>query len=102
MGDLRRINQDLGITTMRLLTNNPAKVAMMEAQGVDVAERVPLKVGLNPLNEAYLDTNKWEGKAGAFGLQDRLGWVRIVEGSESNVVGLPMELLAEMLAEIGD
>jgi septum formation protein len=48
--------------------------------------------------EEYLDSGQWEGKAGAFGYQDRLGWVHIVEGSESNVVGLPMELLAEMLA----
>ncbi|MDD9921990.1 MAG: GTP cyclohydrolase II [Boseongicola sp.] len=45
----------LGIKKIRLLTNNPAKVAMMEAQGVEVVERVPLKVGLNPLNERYLD-----------------------------------------------
>lgn len=47
--------------------------------------------------EDYLTSGAWEGKAGAFGYQDRLGWVRIVQGSESNVVGLPMELLAEML-----
>jgi septum formation protein len=47
--------------------------------------------------EEYLASGQWEGKAGAFGYQDRLGWVHIVEGSESNVVGLPMELLAEML-----
>ena len=51
------------------------------------------------LNE-YLNSGAWEGKAGAFGYQDRLGWVHVVEGSESNVVGLPMELLAEMLAEL--
>jgi septum formation protein len=47
----------------------------------------------------YLAGGQWEGKAGAFGYQDRLGWVHVVEGSESNVVGLPMELLAEMLAD---
>jgi septum formation protein len=47
----------------------------------------------------YLAGGQWEGKAGAFGYQDRLDWVHIVEGSASNVVGLPMELLAEMLAE---
>ena len=47
----------------------------------------------------YLASGLWEGKAGAFGLQDRLGWLEIVTGSESNVVGLPMELLARMLAE---
>ena len=45
----------------------------------------------------YLASGLWEGKAGAFGYQDRLGWVHVVEGSETNVVGLPMELLEEML-----
>jgi len=47
----------------------------------------------------YLASGQWMGKAGAFGYQDRLGWVHVIEGSESNVVGLPMELLAEMLEE---
>lgn len=47
--------------------------------------------------EAYLDTMQWEGKAGAFGYQDGLDWVRIISGSESNVVGLPMELLQRMI-----
>jgi len=46
----------MGITQVRLLTNNPAKVEMMQNHGIDVAERVPLKVGLNPLNAKYLDT----------------------------------------------
>jgi septum formation protein len=50
--------------------------------------------------EEYLHSGQWEGKAGAFGYQDRLGWVHLLEGSESNVVGLPLELLARMLAEI--
>jgi septum formation protein len=47
--------------------------------------------------DRYLADGQWEGKAGAFGYQDGLDWVHVVEGSESNVVGLPMELLAEML-----
>lgn len=50
--------------------------------------------------EEYLGAGAWKGKAGAFGYQDRLGWVHVIEGSESNVVGLPLELLAEMIAEI--
>jgi septum formation protein len=50
---------------------------------------------------AYLETGAWDGKAGAFGYQDGLDWVHVVEGSESNVVGLPMELLAQMLRELG-
>jgi len=50
--------------------------------------------------EDYLRSGLWEGKAGAFGYQDRLGWLRIIEGSESNVVGLPIELLQQMIARI--
>ena len=50
--------------------------------------------------EEYLASGKWEGKAGAFGYQDRAGWIHVIEGSESNVVGLPLELLAEMMADL--
>ncbi|MCC7086020.1 MAG: septum formation protein Maf [Pirellulales bacterium] len=49
--------------------------------------------------DEYLESYLWEGKSGAFGYQDRHGWLQIVEGSESNVVGLPMELLGKMLGE---
>lgn len=56
---------------------------------------------LHPLDlDQYLNTGLWEGKSGAFGLQDRPGWLRIVSGSESNVVGLPLELLERMLLEM--
>lgn len=48
--------------------------------------------------EHYLAGGEWEGKAGAFGYQDNLDWIHVLEGSESNVVGLPLELLADMLA----
>jgi septum formation protein len=51
--------------------------------------------------DEYLAGDQWAGKAGAFGYQDGLDWVYIVEGSESNVVGLPMELLGEMLSRYG-
>jgi septum formation protein len=51
--------------------------------------------------DEYLSSGLWEGKAGAFGYQDRAGWLHVVEGSESNVIGLPLELLAEMLAQAG-
>ena len=50
------ILQLMGFSSVRLLTNNPAKVKMMESCGVSVTERIPLKVGLNPLNSSYLDT----------------------------------------------
>jgi septum formation protein len=51
--------------------------------------------------EDYLQTNGWKGKAGAFGYQDRLGWVSILAGEESTVVGLPLRLLRDMLHEFG-
>jgi septum formation protein len=51
--------------------------------------------------DAYLESGQWEGKAGAFGYQDRLGWVHVIDGSETNVVGLPMETVTEMLTAAG-
>lgn len=46
----------LGFSAVRLLTNNPGKIAMMAENGIDVAERVPLKVGETTHNRAYLAT----------------------------------------------
>ena len=48
----------------------------------------------------YLAGGQWHGKAGAFGYQDRLGWIHLARGSESNVVGLPLELLATMIDDL--
>ena len=50
------ILKSMGFSGVRLLTNNPRKVDMMAASGVTVAERVPLKVGENSHNSAYLAT----------------------------------------------
>jgi len=46
----------MGFSQARLMTNNPRKVAMMNEAGLRVVERVPLAVGRNAHNEAYLDT----------------------------------------------
>lgn len=46
----------MGFSAVRLLTNNPAKIAMMQQNGIEVAERVPLKVGETAHNRAYLAT----------------------------------------------
>jgi len=50
------ILKEMGFGAVRLMTNNPKKIARMEDQGVTVTERVPLKVGENRYNEAYLAT----------------------------------------------
>lgn len=46
----------LGVSCVRLMTNNPLKVAALEAHGITVVERVPLITGLNPHNQGYMQT----------------------------------------------
>jgi GTP cyclohydrolase II len=48
----------LGQDRVRLLTNNPRKVAGLTAAGIEVVERVALKAGENPHNRHYLDTKR--------------------------------------------
>ncbi|MDE9450258.1 GTP cyclohydrolase II [Aliiroseovarius sp. Z3] len=50
------ILKSLGFSSVRLMTNNPRKVAMMDEVGIQVAERVPLKAGKGAHNQAYLAT----------------------------------------------
>ena len=49
---------DLGITTMRLVTNNPSKYGGLEGFGLDIVERVPSVVAPNPENIRYLRTKQ--------------------------------------------
>ncbi|WP_293778249.1 GTP cyclohydrolase II [uncultured Oxalicibacterium sp.] len=48
--------QHLQISSLRLMTNNPRKIAAMEQIGMQIAERVPLVITRNPFNERYLTT----------------------------------------------
>ena len=48
----------MGFGAARLMTNNPRKVAMMEAEGIDVVERVPLITPTNRFNAHYLDVKR--------------------------------------------
>lgn len=49
---------EMGVSRLRLLTNNPRKVASLAADGIEVVDRVPLQVGENPHNAAYLATKR--------------------------------------------
>ncbi len=49
---------DLGVTTMRLMTNNPTKYGGLEGFGLDIVERVPLQTRANPENIEYLRTKR--------------------------------------------
>lgn len=59
---------------------------------------------MDVLDEAFLDwylaSGMWQGKAGACGFQDERLPLRLVAGSPSNVVGLPLETVEHMLAEL--
>lgn len=50
------ILREMGITKIRLLTNNPRKIEMMEKNGITVIDRVPLDVGKTQENTGYLAT----------------------------------------------
>lgn len=49
-----QILKDLGVTKMRLLTNNPKKIVGLEGYGLEVVERVPIEMPANPENLGYL------------------------------------------------
>ncbi|MDA3128631.1 bifunctional 3,4-dihydroxy-2-butanone-4-phosphate synthase/GTP cyclohydrolase II [Aliibacillus thermotolerans] len=51
-----QILRDLGITKMRLLTNNPRKITGLKGYGLEVVERIPLQLPVNKDNEKYLKT----------------------------------------------
>src|SRR5215471_18969346 len=53
-----QILADLGLRTIRLLTNNPRKVVGLEGYGLEIIEQVPIRVRPNPHNERYLETKK--------------------------------------------
>jgi GTP cyclohydrolase II len=55
---VREVFHDFGLTKIRLLTNNPAKVTVVEDLDVEIIERIPVIIDPNPYNEGYLKTKK--------------------------------------------
>lgn len=53
-----QILKDLGIKTMRLLTNNPDKLYQLEDYGMEIIERVPIEIACNCHDEKYLRAKK--------------------------------------------
>jgi 3,4-dihydroxy 2-butanone 4-phosphate synthase/GTP cyclohydrolase II len=53
-----QILADLGLKTIRLLTNNPRKVVGLEGYGLEIVEQVPIRVKPNPHNARYLNTKR--------------------------------------------
>lgn len=55
---VREIFHDFGLKKIRLLTNNPAKVSVVENLDVTIVERIPIIIDPNPHNEGYLKVKK--------------------------------------------
>jgi 3,4-dihydroxy 2-butanone 4-phosphate synthase/GTP cyclohydrolase II len=53
-----QILTDLGLKTIRLLTNNPRKIVGLEGYGLEIVEQVPIRVKPNPHNARYLKTKR--------------------------------------------
>ena len=76
---------DLGVRSVRLLTNNPAKVSGLTGCGVDVSARIPLTAAVTPYNLRYLTTKR-----------DKLGHqIQNLNDSERTVVLPPAEVRAD-------
>jgi septum formation protein len=59
---------------------------------------------MRPLEQAelnaYLDSLDWQGKSGAFGYRDGHPWLKLISGTADNVVGLPLDLLQDMMTRL--
>jgi 3,4-dihydroxy 2-butanone 4-phosphate synthase/GTP cyclohydrolase II len=53
-----QILADLGLSSLRLLTNNPKKIVGLEAYGLTLQDQIPIAPMANPHNEAYLRTKR--------------------------------------------
>ncbi|MFD2873401.1 bifunctional 3,4-dihydroxy-2-butanone-4-phosphate synthase/GTP cyclohydrolase II [Mucilaginibacter ximonensis] len=53
-----QILRNLGVTKMRLMSNNPKKRAGLIGYGLEVVENIPIEIAANPHNEAYLKTKR--------------------------------------------
>lgn len=94
--DARRIIRALSGTTHRVITG----VALIDEKRRLIQHDASI-VGVRALPESaiesYLDTGLWQGKAGAYGVQEKADpFVERLDGSFTNVVGLPMEMLAHL------
>jgi len=100
--DARRILQLLSNTTHMVITAIAVIGWKLNFQAI---ERVMTAVQMRPLSDrqidSYVESGKWQGKAGAYGLQDGVDFVDRVWGCRTNVVGLPIKTAKRLLDQAG-
>lgn len=69
-----QILRDLGLTKIKLLTNNPKKIIGLNGYGLDVTERIPIEVKANDINKKYLKTKR-----------DKLGHLILMEKPKKKI-----------------
>ena len=96
--DAERMLKELSGNTHEVITGYAILSKNMRQTG-----KVTTKVTFNSLTEeilnAYLDSNLWQGKAGAYGIQDGFPLVEKFEGDYDNVVGLPIKEIDDAIKE---
>lgn len=96
--DAERMLRELSGNTHEVITGYAILSKNMRQTG-----KVTTKVTFNSLTEeilnAYLDSNLWQGKAGAYGIQDGFPLVEKFEGDYYNVVGLPIKEIDDAIKE---
>lgn len=97
----RRILTALSGTTHQVIT---AVALILVPPGRTLLEHEATSLTMTQLGtdqiDHYLRTGPWQGKAGAYAIQEDDTFVTNIQGSFSNVVGLPMELLQRMLGDL--
>ena len=99
--DARRMLETLSGRRHRVVTG----VCLLPSRESDPIEATAQsELEMAPLDEIflewYLDSGMWRGKAGACGFQDDRLPLRLVSGSASNVVGLPLELISRLIDDL--
>jgi septum formation protein len=100
--DARRILSLLSGTTHRVITGLSI---LHRASGTILSDSIASTVQMRSLTpaqiEAYIATGQWQGKAGAYGIQDSDPFVARIDGCLTNIVGLPMTTTVRLLRKVG-